>query len=192
MQKSRLASRPLSHADFHGKPQVMLLGQYSTGKTSFIEYLLGTKFPGMRVGPEPTTDRFVAVIHGEEDRVIPGNALVVSPEVPYRGLDRFGAGIGEKDCVGKGLVDQTLRQRLATLARTIKEPRLPQSGAPKRTRQVTIRVPYSELLPFGDIADESHFHGARRLPRGSRVCAIRITRMVEQSNRREETKPLEL
>ena len=33
-----------------------------------------------------------------------------------RGLDRFGAGIGEKDRVGKGLVDQTLRQRLALRA----------------------------------------------------------------------------
>ena len=40
------------------KPQVLLVGQYSVGKTSFIRYLLGQDFPGQRIGPEPTTDRF--------------------------------------------------------------------------------------------------------------------------------------
>ena len=32
------------------------MGQYSVGKTSFIEYLLERPVPGMRIGPEPTTD----------------------------------------------------------------------------------------------------------------------------------------
>jgi EH domain-containing protein 1 len=67
-----------------------MIGQYSTGKTSFIEYLLGRPFPGQRVGPEPTTDRFVAVMHGDEERVVPGNALSVQDGSPYRGLNRFG------------------------------------------------------------------------------------------------------
>ena len=40
---------------------VMLVGQYSTGKTTFIRYLLEQDFPGIRIGPEPTTDRFVCV-----------------------------------------------------------------------------------------------------------------------------------
>ena len=39
------------------------MGPYSVGKTTFIEYLLGRKFPGQRIGPEPTTDRFVAVMY---------------------------------------------------------------------------------------------------------------------------------
>ena len=30
---------------------------------------------GANVGPEPTTDRFMAVMHGQEDRVLPGNAV---------------------------------------------------------------------------------------------------------------------
>ena len=72
------------------KPQVMLIGQYSVGKTSFIRYLLGRDFPGQRIGPEPTTDRFTVLINGPEERVIPGNALSVHPELPYRGLERFG------------------------------------------------------------------------------------------------------
>ena len=49
-------------SDFDAKPIVLLLGQYSVGKTSFIRALLGKDFPGMRIGPEPTTDRFVAVL----------------------------------------------------------------------------------------------------------------------------------
>ncbi|KAG3104630.1 EH domain-containing protein 4 [Phytophthora idaei] len=80
----------LSDSDFEAKPQVLMIGQYSVGKTSFIEYLLGRPFPGQRVGPEPTTDRFVAVMHGEEERTVPGNAACVSPDLPYGGLSMFG------------------------------------------------------------------------------------------------------
>lgn len=68
----------------------MLIGQYSVGKTTFIRYLLGRDFPGQRIGPEPTTDRFTAVMDGTEDRIIPGNALAVSADQPFRGLERFG------------------------------------------------------------------------------------------------------
>ena len=68
-------SPPLTDTDIEAKPFVLLLGQYSVGKTSFIRYLLGRDFPGQRVGPEPTTDRFVAIMHGDADKVTPGNAL---------------------------------------------------------------------------------------------------------------------
>lgn len=51
-------------SDFESKPQVMLLGQYSTGKTTFIKHLLRTGYPGAHIGPEPTTDRFVVVMVG--------------------------------------------------------------------------------------------------------------------------------
>lgn len=80
----------LTDAEFESKPQVMLVGQYSVGKTSFIKYILGRDFPGQRIGPEPTTDRFTVVLNGPEERTIPGNALSVHPSVPYRGLEKFG------------------------------------------------------------------------------------------------------
>jgi len=74
-------------------PQVLLLGQYSTGfendvdlnfklfffiqpnfimkgKTTFIKNMLGRAYPGMHVGPEPTTDHFVSVVHGERCCVV--------------------------------------------------------------------------------------------------------------------------
>ena len=48
----------LNDADFDAKPMVLLMGQYSVGKTSFIKFLLERDFPGQRIGPEPTTDRY--------------------------------------------------------------------------------------------------------------------------------------
>jgi len=84
-------SPPLSPSDFDSKPMVLLLGQYSVGKTSFIRYLLGRDFPGQRIGPEPTTDRFVAIIRGESgDKIVPGAALCSQADRPFRGLSPFG------------------------------------------------------------------------------------------------------
>ena len=34
-------------------------------------------FPGIRIGPEPTTDKFVAIMNGPDERIIPGNALAM-------------------------------------------------------------------------------------------------------------------
>jgi len=86
----------MNDGDFDAKPMVLLIGQYSVGKTSFIRYLLGRDFPGQHIGPEPTTDRFIAVMHGQEDKTTPGNALAVSPNMPFRGLEMFGNGFLSK------------------------------------------------------------------------------------------------
>lgn len=85
-------SPPLEDADFDSKPMILLVGQYSTGKTTFIRYLLEKDFPGIRIGPEPTTDRFIAVMHADEGQegVVPGNALVVDPKKQFRPLAKFG------------------------------------------------------------------------------------------------------
>ncbi|NP_001096442.2 EH domain-containing protein 4 [Xenopus tropicalis] len=83
-------SPALEEADFKNLPMVLLVGQYSTGKTTFIRYLLEQDFPGMRIGPEPTTDSFIAVMYGEKEGSIPGNALVVDPKKPFRKLNSFG------------------------------------------------------------------------------------------------------
>ncbi|CAD7939212.1 unnamed protein product [Amoebophrya sp. A120] len=80
----------LTDADFAAKPMVLLMGQYSTGKSSFIRHLLERDYPGLRIGPEPTTDKFVTVMHGKTDRIIPGNALVVDNTMPFTQLANFG------------------------------------------------------------------------------------------------------
>lgn len=80
----------LDNADFDAKPMLLLIGQYSTGKTTFIRYLLEQDFPGLRIGPEPTTDRFIIVMGGDTETVVPGNALVVDPKKQFRQLSKFG------------------------------------------------------------------------------------------------------
>ena len=83
-------------SDFEAKPMVLILGQYSVGKTSFIRSLLKQDFPGQRIGPEPTTDRFTAITHSNEikgmggGRQIPGHALVMQSDRPYRAPTQFG------------------------------------------------------------------------------------------------------
>ncbi|KAK0599550.1 hypothetical protein LWI29_006247 [Acer saccharum] len=80
----------LTNSDFDAKPMVMLLGQYSTGKTTFIKHLLQSSYPGAHIGPEPTTDRFVVVMSGPDERSIPGNTVAVQADMPFSGLTTFG------------------------------------------------------------------------------------------------------
>jgi GTPase SAR1 family protein len=86
----------LKDSDIEAKPMVLLLGQYSTGKTTFIRTLLERDFPGMHIGPEPTTDRFMAVMWGPEDRTVPGNTAVMQEDKPFSALSRFGGGFLNK------------------------------------------------------------------------------------------------
>ncbi|XP_057529541.1 EH domain-containing protein 1-like isoform X2 [Amaranthus tricolor] len=85
------ASPLLTNSDFDAKPMVMLLGQYSTGKTTFIKHLLKSDYPGAHVGPEPTTDRFIVIMSGSDERRIPGNTITVQEDMPYKGLTIFGS-----------------------------------------------------------------------------------------------------
>ncbi|KAF7012080.1 hypothetical protein CFC21_026314 [Triticum aestivum] len=89
-QYNDFVSPLLTSSDFDAKPMIMLLGQYSTGKTTFIKHLLKTGYPGSHIGPEPTTDRFVVVTTGPDERCIPGNTIAVQADMPYSGLSAFG------------------------------------------------------------------------------------------------------
>lgn len=79
---------------------VLIMGQYSVGKTSFIRSLLKQDFPGQRIGPEPTTDRFTAIMHTADGdysaKQLPGHALVMQADKPFRGLASFGNGFLSK------------------------------------------------------------------------------------------------
>jgi hypothetical protein len=52
-----------------------------------VKFLLGRDYPGINIGPEPTTDRFVVVESGLAERRTPGNTLVVQPSKPYQARD---------------------------------------------------------------------------------------------------------
>ncbi|OQR76817.1 EH domain-containing protein 1-like [Tropilaelaps mercedesae] len=110
----------LSEADFYAKPIVLIVGPYSVGKTSLIERLLGRAYPGMRVGPEPTTDRFTVIGYSPSHNVIPGGALIVPSvreygtgtrgrgEFPKSGLERFGSAFLDR-LVGASLNAEILK-----------------------------------------------------------------------------------
>lgn len=83
-------SSRLTSSDLDARPMVLLLGQYSTGKTTFINHLLAGAYPGAHIGPEPTTDKFVAVMSGDCERTLPGNAATVQSSLPFAGLAHFG------------------------------------------------------------------------------------------------------
>ena len=59
---SQFYSSRLSDRDLDAKPMVLLLGQYSTGKTTFINYLLEGTYPGAHIGPEPTVIFYILCI----------------------------------------------------------------------------------------------------------------------------------
>lgn len=106
-------SPKLEDSDFDANPMILLVGQYSTGKTTFIKYLLEKDFPGIRIGPEPTTDRFIAVMYDEKEGMIPGNALVVDPKRQFRPLSKFGnAFLNRLQC---SLVDSPVLQNISII-----------------------------------------------------------------------------
>ena len=82
-------SPPMKAADFSAKPLVMLVGQYSTGKTTALRYLLGRDFPGQEIGKPPTTREFILVDHGA-DAVVPGRVLLNDPTSQFRTLSKYG------------------------------------------------------------------------------------------------------
>lgn len=83
-------SPELAPAFFSYRPLILTMGQYSTGKTTFIRRMFEHDYPGMSIGPEPTTDRFIAVYPGQESMQVPGNALVLNQALPFIPLSSFG------------------------------------------------------------------------------------------------------
>lgn len=84
-------ARPITQEEFEAKPQVLLLGQYSTGKTSMVRWLTRSDSAHFDVRPQPSTDKFMAVVHGEKEQIIHGNAAACLPALPFQGLSAFGA-----------------------------------------------------------------------------------------------------
>mmetsp|Transcript_48634 Transcript_48634/g.137491 ORF Transcript_48634/g.137491 Transcript_48634/m.137491 type:complete len:458 (+) Transcript_48634:50-1423(+) len=83
-------SPPITAEEFICRPQVMLLGQYSTGKTTMTKWFTGVNSPHFDIRPQPSTDKFMAVVHGHEEKSIQGNAATCLPQMPYQGLATFG------------------------------------------------------------------------------------------------------
>jgi len=87
---NEFAQAKMNMCEFAAAPIVLLIGQYSVGKTTFLRHLVGRDFPSMHIGPEPTTDTFTVVSDGPVMREIPGAVLSTMTDRPFANASRFG------------------------------------------------------------------------------------------------------
>ena len=69
-------------------PFVFLVGNHSSGKSSFINYVLGREV--QTAGVAPTDDSFTIIAPGPEDRDQDGPALIGDPDLGFSPLRQFG------------------------------------------------------------------------------------------------------
>lgn len=77
-----------SPSETSGLPMVLFLGNHSSGKSSFINWLVGEEL--QRTGIAPIDDGFTIITHGNEDSELDGSAVVTNPKFPWGDLERFG------------------------------------------------------------------------------------------------------
>lgn len=79
---------PPTLGELRRPPMVLLLGNHSSGKSSFVNHLLGTDI--QKTGVAPTDDGFTIITHGPVETDLDGHAVVSNPNLPYEGLRHFG------------------------------------------------------------------------------------------------------
>jgi GTPase SAR1 family protein len=79
---------PMSGRDAPGLPSVLFLGNHSSGKSSFINYLVGGEI--QKTGLAPTDDGFTLITHGGKQDELDGQSIVTHPDLAYRTLQRHG------------------------------------------------------------------------------------------------------
>lgn len=80
--------RPPTVGELQRPPQVLLLGNHSSGKSTFVNHLLGAGV--QKTGVAPTDDGFTIVTYGESPTDRDGPTVVSNPDLPYEGLRHFG------------------------------------------------------------------------------------------------------
>lgn len=83
-----LFRRPPTVGELRRPTQVLLLGNHSSGKSTFVNYLLGGDV--QKTGVAPTDDGFTIITHGTTATERDGPAVVSNPDLPYEGLRHFG------------------------------------------------------------------------------------------------------
>lgn len=73
---------------FPAMPVVFLLGNHSSGKSSFINFVLGEQV--QKAGVAPTDDGFTIIAPGQQRLDQDGPALVGDPDLGFAGLRGFG------------------------------------------------------------------------------------------------------
>ncbi len=86
-RKFAFEKRP-SDGEILGGPLVLFVGNHSSGKSTFINFLLGE--PIQRTGMAPTDDCFTIIRHGRHREEKDGRAIVSNPELPFGGAAHIG------------------------------------------------------------------------------------------------------
>lgn len=74
--------------DVPGLPMVLFLGNHSSGKSSFINFLIGAE--RQKTGLAPTDDGFTVLTYGAREDELDGQSVVSHPELAFRRLDKLG------------------------------------------------------------------------------------------------------
>ena len=86
-EKFAFEKRP-DEGEIAGAPTVLFLGNHSSGKSTFINHLLGGAI--QKTGLAPTDDAFTVLSFGASEEERDGQAVVSTPNLPYGGLRSFG------------------------------------------------------------------------------------------------------
>jgi GTPase Era involved in 16S rRNA processing len=92
-QKFRFKSRPTT-AEIFSKPLVVFLGNHSSGKSTFVNYILKTSSPSFqdvqKTGVAPLDDGFTFISYGKHMDEQQGPAIVSNANLPFNSLSKFG------------------------------------------------------------------------------------------------------
>jgi len=78
----------MAPSDFRAKPMILIMGGYSSGKTTFINHILQRGYPGFKIGMEPTTDKFTCIMTGKVDQILPGHSAISNPVLPFSQINQ--------------------------------------------------------------------------------------------------------
>src|SRR5690606_29406139 len=77
-----------SDGEIAGGPMGLIVGNHSSGKSTFLNYILGEAV--QRTGMAPTDDSFTILRYSEQREERDGMAIVTNPELPFGSLNKFG------------------------------------------------------------------------------------------------------
>ncbi|XP_028968319.1 sarcalumenin [Galendromus occidentalis] len=89
---SDISQRVLGDAEIFNKPMALFLGPWSSGKSTAINYLLGTHGTraALKTGPQPT-DSFFTVLHHNEEGIVRESGLQMAGDSSFSGVNKFGS-----------------------------------------------------------------------------------------------------
>uniref|UniRef100_A0A5S6QRX2 Dynamin-type G domain-containing protein n=1 Tax=Trichuris muris TaxID=70415 RepID=A0A5S6QRX2_TRIMR len=88
-----LSRNIITESDINAEPVVLVVGPWSTGKSTLIKYLLGIEHKTQRIktGTEPSTSDFHVLTYGKRHRTMDGAMLVADQSKPFGWMQQFGS-----------------------------------------------------------------------------------------------------